>query len=123
MKPRDIITKPCLFYAEGLRVLNSIWEYRFIIMTAAAVIFYAISDWKGFKAQDYNYMLRAKSLAKDGILKSGKEQEEWVVNLILQKAPKSWVRFLSEEQKRKIVRYLYNKGLDLLDDGKLNNSI
>lgn len=103
--------------------LNFIWEYRFVFMTAVAVIFYAIGDWKSFKAQAYNYMLRAKSLAKDGILKSGKEQEEWVVNLILQKAPKSWVRFLSEEQKRKIVKCLYDKGLDLLDDGKLNNSI
>ena len=104
-------------------VLNFIWEYRFLFMTALAVIFYAISDWKSFKADAYNYMLRAKSLAKNGILKSGKEQEEWVVNLILQKAPKSWVRFLSEKQKREIIKYLYDKGLDLLDDGKLNNSL
>lgn len=106
-----------------MKALNFIWEYRFIIMTAFAVIFYAIADWKDFKANAYNYMLRAKSMAKDGILKSGKAQEDWVVNMMFEKAPKSWVRFLTEEQKRKIIKKLYSAGLDLIDDGKLNNSI
>jgi hypothetical protein len=62
-------------------------------------------------------------MAKDGILKTGKAQEDWVINMILEKAPKSWVRFLTEEQKRKIIKKLYSAGLDLIDDGKLNNSI
>lgn len=106
-----------------MKVLNLIWEYRFIIMTVFALTIYAIADWKDFKANAYNYMLRAKSMAKDGILKTGKAQEDWVINKVLEKAPKSWVRFLSEEQKRKLIKKLYSAGLDLIDDGKLNNSI
>lgn len=106
-----------------MELLKALWEYRFIIITVIAVTLYAVADWKGFKAKAYNYMLRAKSMAKDGILKTGKSQEDWVVNMILEKAPKSWVRFLSEKQKRKIIKKLYCSGLDLIDDGKLNGSI
>lgn len=106
-----------------MKVLNFMWEYRFIIVTMVSIALYIAFDWKGFKADAYNYMLRAKSMAKDGILKTGKAQEDWVVNMILEKAPKSWVRFLTEEQKRKIIKKLYSAGLDLIDDGKLNGSI
>jgi hypothetical protein len=105
------------------KVLGILWEYRFIVMSLLSLVLYAVMDWKTFKSDAYNYMLRAKTLAKDGILKSGKEQEDWVVNMILEKAPKSWVSFLSTEQKRMIIKKLYDSGLDLLDDGKLNGSI
>ncbi len=106
-----------------MKVLNFVWEYRFVIMAIVLFALYAVMDWKGFKADAYNYMLRAKAMAKTGILKTGKAQEDWVINMILEKAPKSWVRFLTVEQKRKIVKRLYNTGLDLIDDGKLNSSI
>jgi hypothetical protein len=56
-------------------------------------------------------------------LKSGAEQEEWVVKNLLQRLPKAWIIFITEDRLRKIVKYLYDKAKDYCDDGKLNNSI
>jgi hypothetical protein len=67
-------------------------------------------------------MLQAKSLAKDAVLQSGEQQFEWVIARAYQYIPSSLKLFLSEDMVRKMVRWLYSKGKDYLDDGKLNNS-
>lgn len=68
-------------------------------------------------------MLQAKRLAKDAVLKSGDEQVEWVIKKAYQFLPKSITVFISEDMMRKIVKYLYDKAKDYIDDGQFNNSI
>lgn len=104
-------------------ITKLLWDYRFIIVLALSVALYTILEWQKFKTVSYGVMLQAKSLAKDKILQSGKQQEEWVVKKLYQFLPKKFTSFISEDNMRKIVHYLYSKGKDYLDDGKLNNSI
>ncbi|MCX7903289.1 MAG: hypothetical protein N2486_02150 [Caloramator sp.] len=104
-------------------ILNFAWEYRFIIVIVIAVLFYALLEWQKFKAIVYALMLQAKRMAKDAILKSGQQQEEWVVKKTYQFLPKAWTIFISEETMGKIVHWLYEKAKDYLDDGVLNGSI
>lgn len=100
-----------------------LWEYRFIIIVAIAIALYAMVAWNDFKAKAYALMLQAKRLAKDAVLKSGDEQVEWVIKKAYQFLPKSITVFISEDMMRKIVKYLYDKAKDYIDDGQFNNSI
>lgn len=100
-----------------------LWEYRYIIIVAVFVIMYCILRWNETKSKLYALMLQAKSLAKDAVLKSGDEQLEWVVKKSYQCLPLSLRVFLSEDLMRKIIKWLYKQGKDLIDDGKLNSSI
>jgi len=100
-----------------------IWEYRFLVIVVVAITLFALLEWQKFKAISYGLMLQAKGLAKDAVLKSGDQQEEWVVKKAYQWLPKKFTIFISEEMMRKIVHYLYHKAKDYLDDGELNNSI
>jgi hypothetical protein len=87
------------------------------------VITYACTSWEKFKSNVKLGMLAAKQMSKDQILKNGREQQEWVVKFVFNKLPKTWVKFLGEEKTRYLIQRLYNTSLDLIDDGKLNNSI
>lgn len=99
-----------------------LWEYRFVIAVVICfVLFFLLEREKGYKTL-YNLMLQAKRLAKDAILNSGKEQEDWVVEKAMYLLPTSWKIFIDEERTRKMVQWLFEKGKDILDDGKLNNS-
>jgi uncharacterized protein (UPF0333 family) len=104
-------------------MLDKLFEFRFIIIVVLAVILYAALEWQKFKSQAYALMLQAKSLAKNAILKTGKQQEEWVIKKAYQFMPKALTIFLSEQRMRKIVHCLYVKAKDLADDGEFNNSI
>lgn len=103
--------------------LSIVYEWRFIIILVAALGLFALLEWEKFKAQAFKAMLVAKKMAKDKVLSSGKEQEEWVVKKLNEILPKSWLVFLSEDRIRNLVQYLYKKSKDLIDDGELNNSI
>lgn len=103
--------------------MNILWEYRFIIVIAVAVILFAFLEWQKFKTICYELMLQAKSLAKDAILKSGDQQAEWVVKKAFQYLPKRFTVFITEDRMRKIVFYLYHKAKDYLDDGEFNGSV
>ncbi len=104
-------------------VLNFIWEYRFILMFAIWIGTYALTSWEKFKSNVKSGMLAAKQMSKEQILKSGKEQQEWVINFVYNKLPKAWVNFLGEQKVRFLIQKLYVVSMDLIDDGKLNNSI
>ena len=104
-------------------MLNKLFEYRFIILVVLAVILFAILEWEKFKSQAYALMFQAKSMAKDAILKSGAQQEEWVIRKAYQFMPKSLTIFLSVQRMRRLVHYLYIKAKDYVDDGEMNNSI
>lgn len=105
-------------------ITSFLWENRFIILIVAFVIlFFVLLGWQRTKVLLYQLMLQAKRMAKDAVLKSGQEQEEWVVKKALQLLPLSLKVFLNEDTIRKIVRWLYQKAKDYADDGQFNGSI
>lgn len=101
-----------------------LYEYRFIIAVVIAVIIFAFLEWEKTKRILYALMLQAKSLAKDAVLKSGQAQENWVVEKAMRYLPLYVIFILGgETQVRKIIKWLFQKGKDYIDDGKLNDSI
>ncbi len=105
-----------------MNIVNYLWEWRFVIVLIASAIFFALWQWEKTKTVITGLMLQAKRQAKDYILKSGDEQLEWVVKKAYQFMPVSFRIFLSEERLRKVIHWLYHKGKDYLDDGKMNDS-
>lgn len=97
-------------------------EYRFVIAVVVCFILYFLFEREKGYSILYNLMLQAKRLAKDAILKSGQAQEDWVVEKAMYLLPVTWKVFITETQVRKIVKWLFHKGKDLIDDGKLNDS-
>jgi fumarate reductase subunit C len=103
-------------------MLDFLVEYRFIILVLLAAVLYAALEWQKFKTSAYALMLQAKRMAKDEILKSGNEQVEWIIKRSYQCLPKKVTIFITEERMRNIIRYLYKKLKDFIDDGQVNNS-
>ena len=104
-----------------LNLLNG--EIKYLILGVIIIGIYAIAEWNNTKQIVYNLMLRAKDLAKDQILNCGQAQEDWVVEKLKLILPRRLMLFIDDATLRKLVKFLYNKGLDYLDDGKFNNSI
>ena len=104
-------------------MMNLLFEYRFMIILVLAVMLYAVLEWQKFKTISYALMLQAKSKAKNLILKSGKQQEDWVVNKAYLFLPKKLTIFINQERMRRIIHFLYVKAKDKIDDGEINNSI
>ena len=104
-------------------MLNFFMEYRFVILVVLAIIIYAIFEWQKTKGILYALILKAKSMAKDWVLKSGEKQEDWVVVNAYKFLPKKITVFINHERMRMLVHYLYYKAKDLVDDGEINNSI
>lgn len=100
-----------------------IWEYRYVILVIIGSAIYTVLEWGSVKGKILYAIVAAKDLAKDKILHGGKAQEDWVVSRVYILLPIRIKLFLSEELLRKIIRYLYQKSMDLLDDGKVNNSL
>ena len=98
-------------------------EYRFVILVVLAIIIFSIFEWQKTKGILYALILKAKSMAKDWVLKSGKKQEDWVVVNAYRFLPKKITVFINQERMRMLVHYLYHKAKDLVDDGEMNNSI
>lgn len=103
-------------------ILNIIWEFRFVLLLVIAAVFYCVLQWEKVRADIYAIMTQAKRYAKDQVLKNGAQQEEYVVRLALQRLPLSLRLFLGEDTIRRIVRWLYKKLMDYMDDGILNES-
>lgn len=99
-----------------------LWDFRYVIVVVIALAIYSIFQWQKTKDRIHRLMLVAKQAAKDGFLNSGKEQEDWVVSMIMKLLPKSISFFISESSVRTLVQYLYGKAKDYLDDGVFNNS-
>jgi hypothetical protein len=99
-----------------------ILEYRYVILVIIGVALYTILEWSNVKGKILNAIVAAKDLAKDKIIHGGQAQEDWVVSRVYLIIPARVKLFLSEELLRKIIKYLYQKSMDLLDDGQVNNS-
>lgn len=100
-----------------------LWEYRYVIAALLAIILFAIFNFEKAKVVAYNGMLRAKSMAKDAVLNSGQEQEDWVVDHIYPYLPIGFKLVVNKNLFRKFVKWLYQMGKDWIDDGKMNQSI
>lgn len=96
------------------------WEWRFVIV---AVIFMILFAWAWFKGKAYAIMLQAKSLAKDAVLRSGAEQEEWVIKALYKFLPGAITIWIPRPVMQTVVHHLYIKAKDYLDNGVLDNSI
>jgi len=103
--------------------MNLVWEFRYILIVIFGVIVFALFEWEKFKSIAYKTMLQAKTLAKDTILSSGQEQEDWVVDKLYLIMPIPFRVFLNKDLLRTIVKSVYDKAKDFLDDGKINGSI
>lgn len=99
-----------------------IWDWRFVIIVLLVITVYAVFEWGKFKEGILSAMLMAKKKAKEMILNSGQEQEDWVVMKIYPCLPSVVKVVLSEVLFRKLIRCLYGKAKDYLDDGAMNNS-
>ena len=104
-------------------VINVLWDWRFVLSVVLGFVIWAVADIKNFKILVNQAIVIAKSKAKDGVLNSGKEQEDWVVEKVYAVMPARIKLFVSEELLRKIVYKAYHLAKDLLDDGKLNGSV
>lgn len=112
-------------------ILENLIEYRYVIIFVIGVIVYAIENPSLFKRRLVNACLSAKQLAKDGVLITGKAQEDWVVNHIDLFIGRrfSWVlHFIPDAKLRGWIKELYTTALDILQcnyldkvvDGTLN---
>ena len=99
-----------------------LWDWRFVIIVLLGIILWVVFNWQKAKAIAYNGMLRAKSLAKDHVLNSGQEQEDWVVERVYPCLPAAFRLVVNKDLFRKFVRWLYGIGKDWIDDGVLNGS-
>ena len=100
-----------------------LWDWRFIIAIVIALAIYSIFEWGKVKEWVLQGIAMAKKLAKDAVLSSGQEQEDWVVMRVWPCLPAPVRLVLSEALFRKLIRYMYGKAKDLLDDGEINGSI
>ena len=99
-----------------------VFEYRFLFVLLLYTLTFALFEWERFKGKVVAVMLGAKQLSKEKVLITGKEQEDYVVMKILSYLPK-WVGMnIPEEILRRIIKHLYIRAMDYIDDGHLNNS-
>lgn len=103
-------------------ILSVLWEWRFIVMLVLFTGLFCLFEWEKAKRIIYAGIAQAKRYAKDQMLKNGSQQEAYVVKLMLEKLPLAWRIFLGEDNIRKIVKWLYNKLGDYMDNGVLDES-
>lgn len=106
-----------------MRVLEAIWEYKTLILLAFWLITYVVTSWEKFKSDIKSAMLAAKQMSKEQLLKTGIEQRQWVLDFIYKELPKTWIVILGEKRTKDLVQKLYDSALDLIDDGKINDSL
>ena len=99
-------------------VWNFIWEFRYFIMWGVVFLVTALLDWQKFKTDLTGLMLGAKDMAKDGLLKSGDAQAEWVIKKAFEKLPKRWVDTLGEERLKNLIKKLYLSMMEKLVGNK-----
>lgn len=102
------------------------FDMRYVLVVIVCVAVYAVFEYTSFRGKAFEFMMLAKHLAKEAILRGGCAQETWVVNKIYPLLP-IWIRLIGDEdakkdQLRMVVHYLYEKAKDKLDDGILNGT-
>lgn len=108
-------------------ILNFIWEYRLVIIALVGFTAYVIFNPEYFKKKVIEFELIAKSMAKDGVLRTSQEQADWVLESVITYLgnSKRWgfiVNLIGRDRMKSIVKVLYDSAFDMLDDGKINGS-
>lgn len=103
--------------------MDSIFNYQLIVALAVILFIHSLFLWQKTKTLLYALMLQAKRYAKDLVLTSGKEQEDWVIEKAYNLMPGIFKLFITKKELRKLVKKLFCSLKDLTDDGKLNNSV
>lgn len=102
------------------------WEWRYVIAVLIGLVIYVIFEWKAVSKLVKEHIIKARILAKDYVLKSGQEQEDWVVEKVWEILPFAVVQFFNlfggKDMLRKVVKVLYYKIKDYLDNGILDDS-
>lgn len=104
-------------------MMELVWGLRFEITVIVGVILFALFEWEKTKQIIYGLMVQSKRLAEKRVLESGKAEQVWVTDMAMKLLPRWITVFITREQMSKLVRWLYLKAKDYLDDGKFNNSI
>jgi hypothetical protein len=99
-----------------------LWEFGSVILLIAAAIIFGILQWQKAKITLYALMLEAKSLAKELVLKSAKEEEDWVVDKAYEFLPKIVSIQMSEEAMRNMINKLYSKSKYYSEIGNIKNN-
>lgn len=86
---------------NGSQLLN-------LVLAILAIVVAIVQNWTSVKAKAYESIAMAKKLAKDEVLKSGQEQEDWVVKTAYPLLPAQVRLFVSESTFRTIVKKLYD---------------
>ncbi len=95
-----------------------VWDYKYIVMITAVIAAYYIYEWQRAKTILYSLMLQAKRLSKDLTLKSGKEQEDWVVKKAGKYLPALVRLLLNENILTAAVHELYRDSKKYQDSGR-----
>jgi len=102
-------------------------EYRYVIVAVVALIVWAIFNWEKVKKKVESAILKGEKWAKDeakkGIEHSGQEVEDWIIENLYSLIVGRWRVIINEKMARKIIRFIYRKLIDALDDGKINDSV
>lgn len=98
-----------------------LWEFSGVIFVIAAAIIFGIFQWQKAKITTYALMLEAKSLAKEMVLKSAKEEEDWVVDKAYEFLPQIVSIQMSEEAMRSMISRLYSKAKRYSETGNIKN--
>lgn len=104
-------------------MLNILIEYNYIFILILGFIILFLFERQQAISVLYALMLQAKRMAKDAILETGKEQEDWVVEKAKLVLPRWILIFLPDDKLRGFVKFLFDKLKDYADDGQFNNSI
>lgn len=108
------------------KLIPIIWEWRYVLVAIFMVLIYSVVEWKKVKKLLTENIIKARELAKDFVLESGQEQEDWVVERVYDLLPMSVVAILTpfggKAALRKLVKIVYYKMKDYLDNQKFDNS-
>ena len=97
------------------------WGYVvYILISILVYVLFVV--WANVKDKAWQGIISAKRLAKEGVINTGVEQENFAVQYFYPLLPGVVKGLISEAVFRDIVKWLYSKAKDLLDDGCFNGS-
>lgn len=103
-----------------------LWDWRFVIVAIVLIAIYSIFEWKKVKAILEENIIRARQLARDFVLESGQEQEDWAVERVYAVLPLTVLAILApfggKAAVRSLVRIVYYQLKDYLDNSKFDKS-
>lgn len=107
--------------------MEILFEYRYVLVFVVALFIWALFNVELLKKRIHAAILKgekwAKLQAEQNVNKSGQEVEDWIIDNLYPLIVGRWQIILKETTARMIIRYLYKKLIDAMDDGKINNSI